>query len=198
LPVTRNPGGVGVGVQRVGGHDHAGKVQLGQQGLEGGHLARCAVDLALGEHRAGGVVHRAEQVDLPALGAAGAGAAERLAVDRDRPSMLAGTVAVGKPGADRGGQRLGVHAGERPADRGLGGDGPHPAAGQGIVTGPERGTHGLGCVGGPLGDRGDRPGARQDHSSGEQQDGDQRVTAPGAGPWVGDGGEVGDQVWRLG
>jgi len=185
-----------VGVQRVGGHDHAGKVQLGQQGLEGGHLARRAVDLALGEHRAGGVVHRAEQVDLPALGAAGAGAAERLAVDRDRPSMLAGTVAVGQPGADRGGQRLGVHAGERPADRGLGG--PHPAAGQGIVTGPERGTHGLGCVGGPLGDRGDRPGARQDRSSGEQQDGDQRVTAPGAGPGVGDGGEVGEQVWRLG
>ena len=38
--------------------------------------------------------------------------------------MLAGTVAVGKPHADRGGQRLGVHAGERPADRGLGGDRP--------------------------------------------------------------------------
>jgi hypothetical protein len=68
-------GRVGVGVQRVGGHDHAGKVQVGQQGLEGGHLTWGAVDLALGEHRAGGVVHRGEQVDLPALGAAGAGAA---------------------------------------------------------------------------------------------------------------------------
>jgi hypothetical protein len=111
---------------------------------------------------------------------------------------LAGTVAVGKPGADRGGQRLGVHAAQRSADRGLGGDGPHPAAGAGIVAGPERGTHRLGCVRGPLGDRGDRPGARQDRSSGEHQDGDQRVTAPGAGPWVGDGGEGGEQVWRLG
>ena len=110
-----------MGVQRVGGHDHAGKVQPVQQGLEGGHLTRRAVGLALGEHRAGGVVHGGEQVDLPALGAAGAGAAQRLAVDRHRPSMLAGlagTVAVGKPRADRGGQRLGVHAGERPADRG--------------------------------------------------------------------------------
>src|SRR5215217_3449304 len=148
-------GRVGVGLQRVGGHDHAGKVQVGQQGLEGGHLTRRAVDLALGEHRAGGVVHRGEQVDLPALGAAGAGAAQRLAVDRHRSSMLAGlagTVALGKPGADRGGQRLGIHAGERPADRGLGGDRPHPAAGEGIVAGPERGTHGLGCVRGPLGD----------------------------------------------
>jgi hypothetical protein len=65
-------GGVGVGLQRVGGHDHAGKVQVGQQGLEGGHLTRRAVDLALGEHRAGGVVHRGEQVDLPAVAAFGA------------------------------------------------------------------------------------------------------------------------------
>ena len=91
-------GGGGVGVQRVGGHDHAGKIQVGQQGLEGGHLARRAVDLALGEHRAGGVVHRGEQVDLPALGAAGAAqglastatARQRLATglgrSRSRPS----------------------------------------------------------------------------------------------------------------
>jgi hypothetical protein len=193
-------GRVGVGVQRVGGHDHAGKVQVGQQGLEGGHLTRRAVDLALGEHRAGGVVHRGQQVGLPAVCCA-AGAAERLAVDRHRPSMLAGLAglaAVCKPGADRGGQRLGVHTGQGPADRGLGGDGPHPAAGAGIAAGPERGTHGLGCLRGPLGDRDDRPGARQDRSSGEHQDGDQRVTAPGAGPGVGDGGEVGQQLWHLG
>jgi hypothetical protein len=86
-------GGVGVGVQRVGGHDHAGKVQVGQQGLEGGHLTGGAVDLALGEHRAGGVVHRGEQVDAAAVGCA-SGATQRLAVDRDCPSPLAGAVAV--------------------------------------------------------------------------------------------------------
>jgi hypothetical protein len=46
------------------------------------------------------------------------GAAQRLAVDRDRPSTLARTVTVGKPRADRGGQGLGVKPGEGPADRG--------------------------------------------------------------------------------
>jgi hypothetical protein len=39
------------------------------------------------------MVHTGQQVDLPALGAAGA--AQRLAVDRDRPSPSVGAVAVG-------------------------------------------------------------------------------------------------------
>jgi hypothetical protein len=65
-------GRVGVGVQRVGSHHHAGKIQVGQQGLEGGHLTWGAVDLALGEHRAGGVLHRSDQVDLPAVAAGAA------------------------------------------------------------------------------------------------------------------------------
>jgi hypothetical protein len=186
-------GRVGVGVQRVGGHDQAGKVQVGQQGLEGGHLTWGAVDLALGQHRAGGVVHRGQQVDLPAVAV---GTTQRLAVDRDRPSTLAGAVAVGKPRADRSGQGLGIETGERAADRGLGGD--DPAAGEGIAAGPERGTHGLGCVRGPLGNGRDRPRARQDRGSGEHQDGGQRVPAPSAGPRVGDGREVGEQVRRLG
>jgi hypothetical protein len=137
------------------------------------------------------VVHRGEQMDLPAVAS---GAAQRLAVDRDRPPALAG--AVGKPRADRGGQGLGVRAGERAADRGLGGDGP--AAGEGVAAGPERGTHGLGCVAGPLGDRGDRARTGQDRGCGERQDGGQRVAAPSAGPGVGDGGEIGEQVRCLG
>jgi hypothetical protein len=64
-------GGVGVGVQRVGGDHGAGQVQADQQRPEGGDLTRGAVDLTLGQHRAAGVVHRGEQVDLPALGACG-------------------------------------------------------------------------------------------------------------------------------
>jgi hypothetical protein len=197
LLVTQELGGIRVGVQRVGGDHRAGQVRVGQQRLEGGDLARGAVDPALGEDDAGGVVHRGQQVGLPAVCCA-AGAAQGLAVDRDRPSPLVGLVAVCKPRADRGGQRLGVHAAQGPADRGLGGDRPHPAAGAGIAAGPERGTHGLGCVRGPLGDRGDRPRARQDRGSGEHQDGDQRMPAPSAGPGVGDGGEVGEQVRCLG
>jgi hypothetical protein len=184
LLVTRNPGGIRVGVQHISGDHRAGQVRVGQQRGEGGDLARGAVDLALGEDDAGGVVHRGEQVGLPAVCGA-AGAAQGLAVDRDRPSPLVGLVglvAVGKPRADRGGQRRRVHAGQGPTDRGLGGDRPHPAAGGRIAAGPQRGTHGLGCVRGPLGDRGDPPGARQDRGSGEHQDGDQRMPAPGAGP----------------
>jgi hypothetical protein len=100
-------------VQRVGGHDHAGKVQPVQQGLEGGHLTWGAVDLALGQHRAGGVVHRGEQVELPAVW--WAPPAQGLAVDRDRPPALAGALAVGKPPSDHSRQRLGIQAGQRPA-----------------------------------------------------------------------------------
>jgi hypothetical protein len=110
-------GRVGVGVQRVGGDHRAGQLQAGQQWGERGNLAGGAVDLALGEHRAGGMVHRGEQVDLPAVWS---GAPQRLAVDRDRPSPLAGMVATGQPRADHRGQRRRVHAGQGSADRGLG------------------------------------------------------------------------------
>jgi hypothetical protein len=182
-----------VGVQRVGGDHHADKLQPDQQRLEGGDLTGGAVELALGEHRAGGVVHRSEQVDLPAVAA---GAAQRLAVDCDGPPALAGALAVGKPPSDRSRQRLGIQAGQRPADRGLGRD--RPAAGERVAAGPERGAYRLGCVRGPFGDRGDRPRTGQDRSSGERQDGGQRVAAPGAGPGVGDRRKVGQQVRCLG
>jgi hypothetical protein len=61
-------GGVGVGLQCVGGDHRAGKVEVGQQWLEGGDLARGAVDLTLGDHRAGGVVHYGQQGDRPGAG----------------------------------------------------------------------------------------------------------------------------------
>jgi len=182
-------------VQRISGDHHTGQVQVGQQWPEAGNLTRRAVDLSLGQDHAGGVVHRGQQVDLAAVAS---GAPQGFAVDRDRPWPSVGTVAVGQPGADHTGQGLGVKPGEGAADRGFAGDGPHPAAGAGIAAGSERGTHRLGGVGGPLGDRGDRPRARQDRGRGEHQDGDQRVPAPRTGPGVGDGGQVGEQVWCLG
>jgi hypothetical protein len=185
-------GGVGVGVQRVGGDHGAGEVQAGQQRLEGGHLTRGAVDLMLGEHRAGGVVHAGQQVDLPVVPF---GAAQGLAVDRDRPPPLLLVGAVGKPRADHGGQRRGVHAGEGPADGGLGRY--HPPVG-GVAAGAERGTHRLRGIGGPLGDRGHRPGAGQDRGGGHGQDRGQRVSAAGGPPRVADGGEAAEQTCRVG
>jgi hypothetical protein len=73
-------GGACVGVQRIGGDHGAGQVKVAQQRLELGDLTGGALDVALGEDRAGGVVHRGQQGDLPAVAA---GAAQRLAVDRD-------------------------------------------------------------------------------------------------------------------
>jgi hypothetical protein len=147
--------------------------------------------LALGRHGAGGVVHRGQQVHL-AAGCCASGAAQRLAVDRDRPPPSVQRIAVGKPGADRCGQGFGVKPAERAADGGLAGD--CPVAGERIAASAERGTDRLRGIGGPFGDRGDRPRTGYDRSSGKARDGDQRVAAPGACPWVRDGGQVGEQL----
>jgi hypothetical protein len=64
-------------VQRIGGDHRAGQRQAGKQRLEAGDLTRGPVDLALGQHGAGGVVHRGQQVDLVACAF---GASQRLAV----------------------------------------------------------------------------------------------------------------------
>jgi hypothetical protein len=121
-----------------------------------------------------------------------AGATQRLAVDRDRPpplsllrfkAVVVMAVADTQPGADRGGQGLGVKPAERAADGGLGRD--HEATSERIAAGAERGPNRLGRVGGPLGDGDRRPGTRQHRGRRQGQDGDQRVAAPRARPWVG-------------
>jgi hypothetical protein len=66
-PVGDQPVGVlTLGVERVGGDDPPGKVQALQQRPEPGNLVGGVVDVGLAEDRAGGVVHRGEQVDLRA------------------------------------------------------------------------------------------------------------------------------------
>jgi hypothetical protein len=113
-----------------------------------------AADLALGQHRAAGVVHRRQQVHRAAVAVGWVGAAQGLAVDRHRPLPLGrgGAVvavmalAVAEPGADRGGQRIGVQAGQGPADGGLGRH--RPVVGSG-AAGTQRSPHWLGSVGGP-------------------------------------------------
>jgi hypothetical protein len=115
---------LGVGLERVGGDHRAGQVQALKQRLEAGHLARGAVDLALGQHPAGGVPPGGQQVDLPA---AATRAGQRLAVHRDRPSPLVRMVTVGQPRANHPGQRLGIQTRQGPADGGLAGH--HPVGG---------------------------------------------------------------------
>ena len=94
--------------------------------------------------------------------------AQGLAVDRDGRSssiVVVVVVAVTKPGADHGGQGLGVKPTKRAANRGLGRD--RPAPGKGIAAGTQRGSDRLGGISGPLGDRGQRPCTGQ-HRGGRQ------------------------------
>jgi hypothetical protein len=199
LPGDQELGGLGVGLQRVGGDHHPGKVQGRQQRGEGGHLLGCAADLALGQHRAALVVHRRQQVHRAATCACWMGAAQRLAVDGDRPPASCGSatvpiqvaVPVGQPGADRAGYRVWVQARKRAADGGLGRN--TPVAGS-LLAGAERDPDRLGRVGGPLGDRGDRPSPGQDRGGRQAQDGDQRVAAATGRSRVGDAGQVGEQA----
>jgi hypothetical protein len=122
------------------------------------------------------------------------GAAEGLAVDGDGPSPAdrgTQTLPVGQPGADgTGPARLGP-GGPGAADGGLGRDGE--AAG-GVVAGTQPGPDRLGRIGGPFGDRSDRPRPGQHRGGRRRQDGDQRVAAPTGRSRIGNGGEVGQQV----
>jgi hypothetical protein len=128
------------------------------------------------------------------------GAAQRFAVDGHRPPPAGpgnhgSTVPVGQPSADSTGQRVWVQAGKGTADGGLGGDGE--VAG-GVAAGAQRGPDRLGRLGGPFGDRDDRPGAGQHRGGGQPQDGDQPVAAATGRSRVGDGGEVGLQLGGVG
>jgi hypothetical protein len=195
-------GGTGMGVECVGGDHHAVKVEVGQQRPEAGDLFGRAADLLLGQHRAAGVVHRRQQVHRAAIAigwGSVAGATQGLAVDRHRPlpwppplgmaSAVAAVMAlaVGEPGADRGGQGVGVQPAERAADGGLG---RHRPVVGGVAPGAKRGTDRLGRVGGPLGNGGKRAGAGQHRGGRQGQDGDQRMAAAqgtpaGRGWWPG-------------
>jgi hypothetical protein len=161
LAVDQQVGGVSVGVQRVGGDDGAGKVQVGQQRRHAGDFTGGAVDLLLGQDGAGGVVHGGQQVDPPAVTD---GTAEGLAIDRDRPSALVRAIPVGQPCAEHRAQLVGVDTGQGPADRRLG---RHDPAGRALAAGAQRGTNDLRGVGGPFGDRGHRAGAGQDCRGGQ-------------------------------
>jgi hypothetical protein len=128
------------------------------------------------------------------------GAAQRLAVHGYGPPPAGPgnhgrPVPVGQPGADGAGQLLWVQVGKGAADGGLGGDGE--VAGS-VTAGAQRGPDRLGRIGGPFGDRGDRPRAGQHRGGGQTKDGDQGVAAATGRSRIGDGGEVGQQVRGVG
>jgi hypothetical protein len=144
------------------------------------------------------VVHRREQVHRAAVAVWVTGATQRLAVDGNGPppaGRTTPTLLVGQPGSDRAGEGVGVQARKRPADGGLGRDG---RATGGVVAGAERGADRPGRVGGPLGDRGDRPRPGQHRRGRQGQDRDQRVAAARGSSRVGDGGQIGQQVRGVG
>jgi hypothetical protein len=193
-----------LGVERIGGDHRAGQVQPLEQRLEPGDLAGGVGDVGLGQDRAGGVVHRGQQVHL--RGSVVAAATQGLAVDRDRlpphrrayqrrPGGRWGWLLVGQPPADDLVQRVGVDAGQHAADGGLGGR--PPGAGQRVAANPERGQHLARRVAGPFADRGQGLGAGQHGGDRDGQHGGQRMPSAAAVSRVGDLGEVVEQAAAL-
>jgi hypothetical protein len=193
LAAEEELGRVGVRVQCVGGDHRAGQLQVGQQRGEPGDFARGAVNLALGEHGAGGVVHHGEQVDLPAVAS---DAPQRRAVDRDHPPWmrLAGTVPGSQPRADHGGQRRRVHAGEGPADGGLGRH--HPPIGS-ITTSASAARTGCGVSAAHSAIAVIDRAPVKTAAAAMARDRDQRMAAATGPSRVTDRGEVGEQTRRF-
>jgi hypothetical protein len=87
LLATRNSAASGWVSERIGGDHDLGKVERGQQRGEGGDLLGGAADLAWGQDRAGGMLHRRQQlrgVGVLQLARVGMGEVGQGGWDRDR------------------------------------------------------------------------------------------------------------------
>ncbi len=189
-------GVLALGVERVGGDHGGGEVQAVQEGPEPDDLVGGVVDVDLVQDRAGGVVHRGEQVDLR-IGVVAA-AAQGLAVDRDRPPPRRPGclwLLVGQPPADHLVQRVGVDAGQHAAHGRLAWWPPDSA--QRVAAYPERGQDRLGRVSGPLADRGQGLGAGQHRGDRDGQHRAQRMSSATPVAGVGNLGEVVEQTTAL-
>ncbi len=134
--------------------------------LEARDLVGLLADVHLGKDQAGGVVECGEQVDLPVVRPGRA--AQALAVDGQTaqpcgPGRL--RAAVREPAPDRPVQCVTVDAGQQPADRGLGGQGP-PGQKR-IGAGADLFEHVRRGVGDPLSDREQRRRSGQHRARGE-------------------------------
>jgi hypothetical protein len=189
-------GGLGVGLEGVGGDHDVGEVEWGQQRGEGGHLLRRAADLVLGQHRAAGVVHRRQQVHRAAVTVGWVGATQRLAVDRHRPPP-AGSDRDRGPGPGRPARRRQQRRARLgPGGKGSGGWWPRrdgEVAGD-VAAGASAARTGWGASAAHSAMAAIDRGAGQHRGGGQAQNGDQRVAPATGRSRVGDAGEVGLQV----
>jgi hypothetical protein len=153
--VDEETGVVALGVRRVGGDHHTGKVQAGQQRRKHRDLVGGGGHVPLGDHAAVVVARRCQEMHLVAVTTR---AAQPLAVNRDHAAVAWPVQPVSQPRADGGIHRVAVHPCEHPAYGRLAGD--VAAAGERVTAHPKRGQDRPGRVSGPLGDRGHTPGRR--------------------------------------
>jgi hypothetical protein len=150
----------------------------------------------LRQDHAVGMVHRGEQMHLPHPVLAGA--AQGLAVDRDRLASrpwCGWWLLVGQPPADDQVQRVRVDAGQYAAHGRLACW--LVGAAQRVAAHPERGQDGLGRVRRPFPDRRQGPGPGQHRGHRDRKDANQRVASAASLPWVGDLREVVEQAAAL-
>jgi hypothetical protein len=150
---------VALGVQRVGGDHHTGKVQAGQQRRKHRDLVGGGGHVPLGDHAAVVVARRCQEMRLVAVTTR---AAQPLAVNRDHAAVAWPVQPIGQPRADGDIHRVAVHPCEHPADGRLAGTWQRRVSGSRRT---KRGQDRPGRVSGPLGDRGHTPGAGQHRRS---------------------------------
>jgi hypothetical protein len=107
-----------------------------------------------------------------------------------------GVVLVGQPAADDQAQRVRVDAGQHAAHGRLGGWPPAPA--QQVAAYPECGQDWPRRISSPLADRGQGSGASQHGGDRHGQHRGQRMLSAAPLAWVGDLGEILEQVTALG
>ena len=165
--------GVVLGVHGVDGQDGPSQVQDGQKRSHGGDFVGLGRDRQLPEDDPGGVVERRDQMRCGR--AAGASAADGLAVDRDHPLAPDQSGRGPHPGSDQPVQHLWVQPGEQAPEHRL-----VRCAAPGVQA--ERDRRGLVLVSQPGRDRRERRGPRQRGRDPGRHDPDQGIppTPPAA------------------
>ncbi len=179
LVLHDEPGGLPLGMQRVGQDNCPGQVHVPEQRSERGDLVALGIDLLLGDHRGLGAGDRGQEVRGSSAGVPGA--AGGLAVHRHHdllPAILLAAVAGQgqQPRADLRIQRVRIDLAQGAADRGLARH--HQAPGPRVPPYPRRRQHPGWRLRGPFRDRRQRLRSRRDCRARQRQDGRQPMPAP--------------------